>query len=950
MFKNVLAIDKPDIFGIVETWFDGNVLEEEHTIDGYDTYRKDRVGRGGGLLLVINNVYKNVRRLDLESVSSNYNEILVCEIRVKIKTWILVLFYRPPSANDNFNTNMGEVLSNIKNAGFRNILLIGDLNMPGINWDTNTSSVYTESNMCNMFDQYNLAQLNHNPSRECNSNVLDVVVANVSFKISDIKCGKSLIKSDHYELNFNIDDLGGGNNNITNKRKVFNFRDVNWDEIEYYVNDLELEDVVSKSKDINEAWTKWKSKLMNVIHSVVPTKLCKNKRGSPWIDGEIIHLSNVKNNLWKKAKQSNRAKDWEEYKRASNNLKNVTKTKYNDFINSACDESSLNPKRFWSVVSTKCKTKKKTVPDTVYYGNEQASDLQSKANLFNKYFYEQFNNTDYDLPAVTSFVNDNLSNLIIDVSEVYEKLIKIDVNKAQGPDGIPTIIYKNLATVLAPSMSMLFNLSIQSGVVPKEWKWANVVPVFKKGPPEDVSNYRPISLLPIIGKILEKCIHNHIYSILLNDISNNQHGFMQQRSTSTQLVSFYDEVYNMADTNIQVDIAYLDFSKAFDCISHKLLLHKLKGLGFSGKLYNWLSEYLTCRMQRVILNGVNSDFLTVKSGVPQGSILGPLLFILFINDIFKAVNDKVTLALYADDSKVSKPINSINDCIVLQNALDKLTSWSKKWGMKFNPKKCEILSTKVSNTYISYDYKISGCVLKRVNKFNDLGVTLSDDLTWNEHIQSCLKKANKRLGLIKRCTGYNCSVKTKLRCYVSLVRPLVEYNTVMWWPSNKKGIIKIESLQRRATKFITNNFNIGYKERLIQCNLLPLTLRRQFLDCVFIYNSINSLNVYNILSSLQYMDDVRINTRLRCNQDKLMFKTVQTKHDLYGKFITRRIVNLWNKIPFDVRNIDLTEMDKNTPFKRELKSWFWNFFVENFLNDNVCTWLVSCNCTTCRLV
>jgi hypothetical protein len=800
---------------------------------------------------------------------------------------------------------------------------------------------------------YNLVQLNCNPSRAQNANILDVILCNIPDMISDVKCGDSIIKSDHFELNFYINTFKSKNVavNAQSNRVVFNFTDVNWDEIKYHINELNLERIIGESTNVNDAWLKWKESVMNVISKIVPSKRCKNKKGSPWIDSDIIHLANVKHTLRNKAINTGKDKDWQAYKKASNELKNATTQKFNDFVNKACEDVHNNPKRFWSVASTKLKSKKRSIPNEVFYEDMNESDSKGKADLFNSYFYSQFNTKTYKLPQLNSFVNDNLSNLYLNVTDVYSTLIRVDINKAQGIDGIPTIIYRNLADVVAPSLTMMFNLSIQSGIIPSEWKWANIIPVFKKGDAHSVTNYRPISLLPIIGKILEKCIHTYIYNILLNDISKQQHGFMRNRSTNTQLVDFYDQVFQNIDNSKQVDIIYLDFSKAFDCIPHSLLIHKLKMFGFSGTLLSWITNYLTDRKQRVLLEGQCSSFVNVKSGVPQGSILGPLLFILYVNDMFAEIeNTEVNLALYADDAKLSKVINSRVDCNLLQDVLRSLIRWSLKWGMNFNLQKCVIMSVHKRRLTLNYDYEMSGHILQRVTQFNDLGVIITHDLSWDRHIETCVKKANKRIGFVKRCIGFGCSHKVKLLCYISLIRPLLEYNTVTWACNNKKSMCKIESVQRRMTKYILDDYELDYKSRLIECNLLPLTLRRQYLDCIFTYNSINNLNDFNICSKVSLLSDQTDNfTRLRANQDPLMFKVEKTKHESYCKFYTRRIISLWNLIPYQIRSAELTEMGYNTTFKRELKVWLYTYFVEKF-NDNTCSWIIDCGCRNCKLI
>ena len=211
---------------------------------------------------------------------------------------------------------------------------------------------------------------------------------------------------------------------------------------------------------------------------------------------------------------------------------------------------------------------------------------------------------------------------------VLNKLQTLDHRKAQGPDGLPTIILKECAEELVSPITYIFNITLQTGFIPEDWKTARVVPIFKKGQKESVENYRPISLLPIISKILERCIHNYVYPIISGDITDSQHGFINKKSTTTQLLSFYDYINKQLDKNIQTDVVYLDFSKAFDKVPHNLLIQKLQMYGFNGQLLEWLKSYLKDRKQLVSIDGIYSNYKSVVSGVPQGSILGPLLFVL----------------------------------------------------------------------------------------------------------------------------------------------------------------------------------------------------------------------------------------------------------------------------------------------------------------------------------
>jgi hypothetical protein len=441
-----------------------------------------------------------------------------------------------------------------------------------------------------------------------------------------------------------------------------------------------------------------------------------------------------------------------------------------------------------------------------------------------------------------------------------------------------------------------------------------------------------------------------VYNITRQDIIPDQHGFMTNRSTTTQLIDFYNNVNKVVDDGGQVDVVYLDFSKAFDRVPHNILINQLQSFGFSNKLLSWFKNYLSNRFQRVVINGHESSYLPVLSGVPQGSILGPLLFLYYINNCPTFISPNSKLYLYADDSKLSCPINDVNDCISLQHDLNALVNWSHIYGMSFNVSKCNYMSFSRKRLPVSYSYCIEGNILVQVREFVDLGITVSDNLAWDLHIDSCLKKANKRLGLIKRSTGISCSSKVKLLCYTSLVRPLVEHNSQLWAGCNKKHTLKLESLQRRATKYITGYKEIPYDIRLKECSLLPLSLRREFLDCVFIYNCIHQLIDFDISLIVNFVNPDGVNVRLRNNNsDPLMLKVNRVNSETYRRFYTNRIPHIWNSLPFDIRNIDLSHSGYNTCFKTQLKAWFFSIFCDKFLNDNPCTWTVKCTCINCRL-
>ena len=300
-----------------------------------------------------------------------------------------------------------------------------------------------------------------------------------------------------------------------------------------------------------------------------------------------------------------------------------------------------------------------------------------------------------------------------------------------------------------------------------------------------MANYRPISLLSILSKVLERCIYNHCYQFIQSKLSFYQHGFVQGRNCVTQLIWFYHKILEALDGGHEVGAIYLDFSKAFDRIQHRALLDKLKYYGFGGTLHDWFADYVTGRSQQVVVDGVCSDLLNVTSGVPQGSILGPLLFVLYINDLPECIQKPTDIALFADDSKVSQILTgSSTDGIILQSNLDRLHFWSTDWHMDFNVKKCRaMLITRKKIPRLENEYFIDNNQLERVTRIRDLGINVTSDLRWVTHISELTAKANKILGLVikRTCVDLRGS-KTRKLLYCTLVLPLLEYGSELWSP------------------------------------------------------------------------------------------------------------------------------------------------------------------------
>ena len=331
-----------------------------------------------------------------------------------------------------------------------------------------------------------------------------------------------------------------------------------------------------------------------------------------------------------------------------------------------------------------------------------------------------------------------------------------------------------------------------------------------------------------MSKVLERCVYTNFYYHILHLITPYQHGFLRNRSCVTQLLSVLHTIGKNLDKNTQTDIVYLDFAKAFDSVDHSILLQKLKCYGVTGNLLGWFADYLNNRRQRVVVDGVASRWAPVTSGVPQGSILGPVLFVIFINDI-PEVTDGTSPALFADDTKVYKDVRSVTDCEKLQQTIDKLDIWTQDNNITFNASKCKVLSVTRKKDPITYPYHLGRNDLSRVESEKDLGVTISYKLHWETHVNEIVSKANKQLGVLKRTCLSLTDVNIRRSLYLTLVKSQLSYATQVWSSNHHSQLNRrIERVQRRATKWIlrTKTGEIPYEQRLMTLKLLPLTYDR----------------------------------------------------------------------------------------------------------------------------
>ena len=454
---------------------------------------------------------------------------------------------------------------------------------------------------------------------------------------------------------------------------------------------------------------------------------------------------------------------------------------------------------------------------------------------------------------------------------------------------------------------MIFNKSIKEGKVPSSvWKIAEVKPIFKKGDKSDPGNYRPVSLTPIICRIFESFVRDSLYNHLIDTdlLSSKQFGFCKGRSCVTQLLVTIHSWMKSMDNKKAVDAIYLDFSKAFDTVPHKRLLHKLNSYGIQGNILNWITDFLSDRTQYVTVNGSSSEPAPVTSGVPQGSVLGPILFIYYINDMPDVTDQE--LKIFADDTKGSNEIEINEDVLKLQKCIDDLTEWTKLWLLKFNGPKCGALHMGSNNAKHDYYITINGKThtLNKTVLEKDLGVFIDPNLSFTEHINTKVNKAKSMCGLLIRTITYK-SKDIMIPLYKALIRPIIEYANPVWNPYTRKYIDLIEDIQHYFTRCIIGMNNQSYESRLKKLKLPSLEFRRIRGDLIEVYKICQ--HIYDPITTSQLLTFAHSNTR--SHDYKLNKPRCNTKQFQY--FFSNRVVNLWNNLPADVVSAPTTNSFKN---------------------------------------
>ena len=729
-----------------------------------------------------------------------------------------------------------------------------------------------------------------------NPSLLDLVITNEENTILNIHSTEPLGKSDHIVLIIEYC--------CQLVVPVATYTRYLYDKGDYELinKDLFNEDWMVLFQDLNVSamWEIFHSKLLYLMNKYIPSinfSSTKVRSHPLWLNKEILRDIKLKHKAWNKYLFTRQKSDFDAYSKIRNHSTFMVRKSRLLFEAKLATNVKVNPKKFWSYVNQTIKVK----PGVSTLEREDGTVIEKDADIaeaLNDYFCSVFTRENLDsIPSLPPRISGiSLTDIQMTSQEVLQQLLRLKPHKSAGPDQChPCVLYNIRESLVAP-LTLIYDKSLKDGILPDCWKEATVVAIHKKGSKRDVRNYRPVSLTSVICKMLEAIIKNHIlhHLELHSLLSDHQYGFRPGRSCELQLLRIVNEWTLCLDERKPIDILYLDFQKAFDKVPHIRLISKLQAYGIDGNLLSWINSFLSNRRQRVCVRGSFSEWSQVISGVPQGSVLGPILFILYINDLSEQIQS--SLWTFADDTKIYRPILTTEDQNILQKDLDISTQWNKTWQGFLNISKCKHLSLGGPSTNRTYTIKndLEDVIIQQTREERDLGITFTNDFKFSKHINLSIRKANKMLGIVYR-SFQNLTPTIFRMLYVSLVRPHLDYASVVWNPHLLKDIRALEAVQRRATRMVPQFGTMTYVERLTFLNLPSLYYRRRRMDMIITYKIIHGLVC--VPCSEFFVFNLGIT---RSNGLKLSKEHVNTNVRL--QCFKNRIINDWNSLPSDIVN------------------------------------------------
>lgn len=825
------------IMAVVETWLDASISYNELFFSGYHSHRIDRPSRAGGVLFLVDDNFHS----DIENcyIDEHIEYIHIAVERLYSKPLQLIAVYRPPCGSiDLFLDALSNLLNNINYTSLPTIIM-GDININLLAKTCNSAKFK------NILRSYAIEVVNKSPTRisDRSSTLIDIVGANMlALRYSGPVSTDHVSFSDHCMLYFTL----------KKRRNKKGFRQI----FRPNLNAKNCADIVGKIRTwdflpVDDFAAAIQSEISNLPKTCVHVPVVKN---CPWLDKALMRLLENRDRLSSLASKYKTSSLMRLSEQAKINCKLSIRTAKRNYFSSLFNSARGDPKKIWSILTPLLKSNASNRKFAVMQNGIKVTCPVKIANIFNDYFIncvqclcesQHVANLDvppYPLSAVFDFVAPSHS--------LIECIIRKISSKPTGYFGVPFSILRVDVPFFARTICDFVTASFSSSVFPSCWKKAIVSPIHKSGSTSTISNFRPISVLPNMGQLLERVAHSQICSFLDTTklLFRYQFGFRAKHSTKHACTCLLDEIIVARDSNLFCAVAFVDLSKAFDTINHEILIAKLsRQFGFSSAAADWVKSYLTNREQRVCVEGVESDFLPVSSGVPQGSILGPLLFIMFINDMWHSLAHS-RLILYADDASLlvtASTTASLQD--KLNFDLNSLAEYCCKHKLFINTKKTKVMV--FSPTCPSLDnliFNIRGENIEIVDTFKYLGYHFDRRLSFTSEASHICAKLSRGSSIIARCKAF-LDCKLLFNLFNCLILPYINYSHTMLAFTNKRDFLKLESIYNNVGKIIYSCVRSDLSRR----NWLDLRFRILVSNYIFLYGIIYKFHAPPLADSLK---------------------------------------------------------------------------------------------------
>lgn len=909
------------IIVLTETWLDDEA--EFLDVAGYRAYHSVRTKRGGGgVSVLVSNEFDSKSIPNLSFVGNLY-EMCSVEVVVGGKKLNVLGVYRPPHGSiEDFNNSFFDLIShsNILNSF---CVVTGDFN---INTSPNDMPGNVQSYLSEFYSLH-FTQTISLPTRiqGDSSTILDHIWTNM---FSGSRSGViPVLISDHYPVFVCFSNILAQRQPHLVSKKFRDHSQVNLQKLENRVIQF-INGFQTNITDVNESCRKFVDTLYNIYNSACPIKqktISQKRLNSPWITDELIGCIARKHELYRLSQSDERFKQlYKEYRNTLTTTIRDKKRKYYENKLSDCRDVKRTWKEINAILRPNAKNyNEKTLSVTV--DGETLRDPATVANVFNVHYTSVARNLANRIPATnvdaTTFVSPKPFSFFVfptNASEIHG-IITSFRSKGSHIYAIPSFVYKRISQHISSVLAIIINKSFSCGVFPDVLKLARVIPIFKSGEKNVIANYRPISTVDFISKVFERAMFNRISKFLdtFNIINSEQFGFRRGLSTTDAILNFTDSAYDAFNDGDYLVSVLLDFSKAFDTVDHDILLKKLSLIGIRDLPQSWFKSYLTNRRQYVEIENISSPPLPINIGVPQGSILGPLLFIIYINDMCKCSN-KLGFVHFADDTTVFIRGKNLDSVYAEMNSeLVAIDTWLCANKLSLNIKKTSVMTFSHKSLFTESTIRIRESIIECVHKAKFLGIIIDDKLNYKDHINSVVNKVSKSCGVLRKLSA---SVPSHIlkKLYFTLVYPFLVYGIEAWGHSSLTIRKKLDKVQYRCLKIFNNNFFNVHMFKILK--IFPVDLIYEyFVNVKFFRYYVLGKNSYfkNNIDQIQIVH--ALNTRFKRNG--LLTTPHILKSKCFNSFLYQSIV-LWNRLPTNIKSCSSL-----IAFKKILR----NFYCENAL-------------------